>query len=26
MMSALEVSMYRISKLLQETGWSQAEL
>ncbi|MBN6378500.1 helix-turn-helix transcriptional regulator, partial [Escherichia coli] len=26
MMNALEVSMYRISKLLQETGWSQAEL
>ncbi|EOW3194175.1 helix-turn-helix domain-containing protein [Escherichia coli] len=26
MMTALEVSMYRISKLLQETGWSQAEL
>ncbi|EAN7575816.1 helix-turn-helix domain-containing protein [Salmonella enterica] len=26
MMTALEVSMYRISRLLSETGWSQAEL
>ncbi len=26
MMKALEVSMYRISRLLKETGWSQAEL
>lgn len=25
-MTALEVSMYRISRLLSETGWSQAEL
>ncbi|QHS46274.1 helix-turn-helix domain-containing protein [Klebsiella michiganensis] len=26
MMKAIEISMYRISKLLKEEGWSQAEL
>ncbi|MFB5952126.1 helix-turn-helix domain-containing protein [Klebsiella pasteurii] len=26
MMKAIEISMYRLSRLLKETGWSQAEL